>query len=318
MIVVLLILIPSLAWGQSYACPHEVAVSVEPHVATVHEVAGCSSSIAAPNWTQDARWRGIWHFDESDCVSGWADSSPRGNPMTPTASNCTAEATIVQQGTHSYDNASVSAQRQCESADSCTAADFAFTSGDFTAFCWLRRDQAVDGTKDWTLGTDDGAGTIGNGGWRMGVRASGTVYIFSVDTDTTETEIASSATSDLDTWSHQAVRYTDSGNLMEQVINGTLEGTTGSSASPAAGDGIFTIGVSAASLALRALHDDCAVFAGVLSDTDLRYLAVCHTNGTGCRCDAKAPTDYASRPLHVSEGGPIVGTMPACNKAGPT
>jgi len=229
------------------------------------------------------------------------------------------DATVVRQGTRSYHNAAAAAQRACQAADSCDNDDFRFPSGDFTAGCWLRRDAAVDGAEDWTLGTDTTNGLIGTGGWRMGFN-SANKYLFQVQHAPSETEvnIVSAAASAIDTWGHHVVRYTDSGDLMEQIIDGALDGTTGTSLSPSGTSGNFTIGVNGFALAVRGFHDECWVFAGRLSEDDVRRIAVCHTDGTGCQCDYGGdPTQYTSRPLHSSEGGPITGSLPPCNKAGP-
>jgi len=317
MIVALLILIPSLAWGQSYACPHEVAVSVEPHVATVHEVAGCSS-IAAPNWAGDSRWLIIVHLEEADCTGLWADASPRGNPLTPGTGDCVMDVNIVRQGSRSYNSTFTSSERRCLAVDGCTPSDFAFTSGSFTAGGWIRPTEAMTGIVGLTWRTDDNpAGFPSDGGWYMALSDTSNLYIFAIHSGVSETTIASTTAWAIDTYGHHIARYTSSSGLMEQLVNGVVQAATNTSTAPNAGDGIFTLGKSSGD-AVKGQHDEWWVWGGELSNEDSQRVAVCHTDGTGCRCDAKAPTDYASRPLHVSEGGPIAGTMPACNKAGPT
>ena len=272
--------------------------------------------VTAPDWTPFLL--AVWRFDEANPATDDAvDATGNGHTLNNGNVGCTVDSSNVREGTRSFHASNCNRCGIGCPGSGGPCAPYDFTSGDFTAGCWVRPTANTSGAVIGNDGTNGGFGS----GWMLWLTTTGHRFEFQIDGATyVATDSSATHTWAVNDWHHYVGRYTDSTNLAEQVIDGALDSVTGSTASPgAATTGFFGVGpCSGSSANMTGNIDECFIEDHKLTETDICRIAICNISGALCTCDYGGdPTAYLTRPRHSADGGSITCTMPACNKAAP-
>lgn len=275
-------------------------------------------AVALADWSTDSRWRVIQKHEEADCEIGtlFPDSSPRGNPFTSfwdDSHPCLIRtgSDVVQEGLHSIEY-TADGGGLCLLANSCDPTDFDFTSGDFTAFCWMNPQMFPGSNRDCVYTNDTAPFSATGSGWSLCGDPTAKLK-FLIDGAGLVT-LTSDSILPLFTWSHVAAKTTS--GTASFTINGVQDATTAVVGSPAAGNTQLAFGNIDGGLPgiWAGIYDECAIAATSISTADLCRIAVCGIDGTACKCQA-ASIFYLDAPRHVAFGGPIACSLPGCSKA---
>ena len=274
-----------------------------------------TTSTVPGDFTGDANWVAIYFAEDTTPASnGLSDSHTNTatwgiNDLTDLAcASATQDTSQFQQGSSAV-LTPLSCQFRCDNGVDCTDADFGFTgaSDDFTVLLFTRMTSASTGDR----GQVTMRGTNIDDGWRLFTPSGTSTLCFRSGANGTAVSLCDATNWSLNTWYYFAAVYDGALDHAWLYRDGAVAASSTSMVQPAGSPNNFFVGASGNNHPGQ--RDQVAIYAGRLTREWVTYFGVCMVDGSQCSCNPSDPTQYLSRPRHVSQGGPIEGPMPACN-----
>lgn len=286
---------------------------------TTTTLATTTTTATLPDWS--ASFIAVWNLDEA---SGTRAASG-GSCAAGSDCDLTDVDTVGSDATEKIEGARSAlftggGTESLECADAtCDELDFTSSGGlggDYTILEWARCNSTSSDINLVENGVLSGLSTPNGPGYLIQrISTSNRHQAYTNDGSTTLSTGSPPDSMPVDTWTHLGVRFNDTSNLYEALLNGTTSGAPISVTTAVPGTADFKLFVGGSvPPGVSCRVDELAIDNAALTNAQICRICSCRIAGTACKCGGDG-TVYAVSGDNATRCGSC--TLPACNAAAP-